>query len=77
MLGSLASLPLPDDEELSSVGFLDLPVLQQRLFDDYRIEVPVVPWPCAPKRLLRVSAQLYNDRRDFERLADALGELLG
>lgn len=85
MLGSLASLPLPDavpddllDEEELSVGCaLDPPALQERLFNDYRIEVPVVPWPHAPKRLLRVSAQLYNDRRDFERLADALGELLG
>ncbi len=76
MLGSLASLPLPDDEKLSGGGFLDSPALQQRLFDAYRIEVPVVCWPRAPKRLVRVSAHLYNDSRDFERLADALGERL-
>ena len=76
MLGSMAALPLPDAEEDSAGNHFDLPPLQQRLFDEYRIEVPVVPWPRPPKRLLRASFQLYNGRPDVERLAVALGELL-
>ena len=43
----------------------------------YVIEVPVMPWPRPPRRLLRISAQLYNRREQYDRLAEALGEELG
>ena len=36
------------------------------------IEVPVIPWPEPPKRLLRISAQLYIELTDYEKLAAAL-----
>ena len=39
------------------------------------IEVPLPPWPAPPKRLLRISAALYNRREEYEQLASALGEL--
>ena len=45
-------------------------------FVERGIEVPIMPWPHQPKRVLRVSAQLYNSIDDYEKLADALGELL-
>lgn len=61
MLGSMAAIPLPGDG--------DGQALQDRLFFEHNIEVPVMPWP---GRLLRVSAQLYNTMKDYERLADAL-----
>jgi isopenicillin-N epimerase len=40
------------------------------------MEVPVIPWPGFPKRLLRICAQLYNSREQWEFLARALRELL-
>jgi hypothetical protein len=34
--------------------------------------VPIVPWPAAPRRLVRPSAHLYNAIDDYRRLAAAL-----
>ena len=33
-------------------------------------------WPAPPRRLVRISAQLYNTPADYERLAEALRMLL-
>lgn len=73
MIGSLASVPLPDAKS-SRTSLLPLGAdsLQQFLWRRHRIEVPVIPWPAAPKRLLRVSAQLYNSLPQYELLADVL-----
>ena len=48
--------------------------LQRRLYDEYRVEVPVYEWEGTT--LLRVSIGPYNDESDLERLAEALKELL-
>jgi len=62
MIGSMAAIPVPDGsfEELQDLLFAQ------------NIEVPAMPWPHHPKRLLRISAQLYNEIGDYERLANAL-----
>ena len=75
MLGSLASLPLPDGAgtEISPLG---LDPLHTALFEQESIEVPVMPWPRPPHRLVRISAQAYNDPGQYERLAAALPRLL-
>jgi isopenicillin-N epimerase len=70
MVGSLASVRLPDGT--APVAWRRPDPLQARLYDDWRIEVPVMSWPVAPRRLIRVSAQLYNARAQYERLAQAL-----
>ena len=73
MVGSMASLPLPAGEPYPVVGD-HLDPLQQQLRERYDIEVPVMTGPSG--RLLRVSAQLYNEPAQYERLAAALRELL-
>jgi isopenicillin-N epimerase len=71
MIGTLASLPLPDTTEtLRSPLFLD--PLQDWLMAHHAIEVPIIPWPAWPKRLLRISAQHYNSIPHYEKLARAL-----
>jgi isopenicillin-N epimerase len=74
MIGSIASARLPDGS--AEVGWRRPDPLQQRLFEDWRIEVPVMSWPAAPRRLVRISAQLYNRPEHYERLAQALGKEL-
>ncbi|NET33289.1 MAG: aminotransferase class V-fold PLP-dependent enzyme [Cyanothece sp. SIO1E1] len=66
MVGSMASIPLPHDLPA------DLP---QLLYERFKIEAPIIPWPDAHHRLLRISAQLYNTEADYEKLATALGSL--
>jgi isopenicillin-N epimerase len=75
MLGAIATLILPDAPEDSRTSILQPDPLQLRLLQEHRIEVPIFSWPAPPRRLLRVSAQLYNSLEQYERLADALGIL--
>jgi isopenicillin-N epimerase len=63
--GQMVSLQLPDDAPDD---------LQQRLFDEHRIEIPVADRESP--RLLRASFQGYNDESDLERLKAALAKLL-
>jgi len=74
LLGSMAAVRLPDGDMYTPWLFGD--PLQDALLDRYSIEVPIMPWPKLGNRVLRVSAQLYNEERDYERLADALRQLL-
>ena len=75
MLGSMAAVPIPDGKPGDEASPFGDP-LQDELFDGFRIEVPVMPWPSPPKRLLRVSAQLYNSIDEYSKLAEALPRLL-
>ena len=50
--------------------------LHDALFFEHGIEVPVLLDPARKTRLLRISAQLYNSRGDYERLAEVLLALL-
>jgi isopenicillin-N epimerase len=87
MIGSMAAVLLPAGGGLPAPGFspLDDDPLQMALREQYRIEVPIGPWPLAWKplpdgeerrRLLRISAQRYNHPQQYDRLAAALAELL-
>jgi isopenicillin-N epimerase len=76
MIGTLASLPLPDGSPDPPESPLYTDPLQDVLLETYGIEVPVIPWPAPPRRLLRLSAQLYNGEDDYDRLAAALGRTL-
>ncbi|HXT39562.1 MAG TPA: aminotransferase class V-fold PLP-dependent enzyme [Candidatus Angelobacter sp.] len=75
MIGSLVSLPLPDGSTAcSSKSPLYLDPLQGTLLKKFGIEVPVIPWPAPPGRLLRISAQLYNSLPQYRLLARALND---
>lgn len=79
MLGSMAALPIPglrDDAEAEA--------LRAQLEREDGIQVPIGGWPVRAARtaddpeqvLIRISAQLYNESADYDRLAEALGRRL-
>ena len=75
MIGSIASVPLPPPapgspaERLTHEGLMNW-------FRERGVETWLYPWPCAGGELLRVSAQLYNAREEYVRLAVLLREAL-
>jgi isopenicillin-N epimerase len=73
MIGALVSVPIVDAVKVevpSSPLYLD--PLQDQLRIDHSIELPIIPWPAPPKRVLRVSAQLYNSLPQYELLSAVL-----
>ncbi len=60
----MVTLPLPP---------CDASALKTRLYDEFRIEVPIVEWNGRP--FVRVSLQAYNTRADVDALADALAKI--
>jgi isopenicillin-N epimerase len=63
--GQMAAIRLPQ---------VDSAALKTRLYDEYRVEVPLVNWNGAD--FVRVSFQGYNTRADLEALLEALAALL-
>jgi len=80
MIGSMAAVPLPVDSDPAAgdPAVTPSPVwrLQTRLLERFAIEVPLYYWPAAPHRFVRISAQAYNELGQYERLAEALVEVI-
>lgn len=76
MIGSMASIPIGGrGAAAASTSPLFIDALQDELLGKHNIEVPIIPWPKFPKRLLRISAQLYNSADQYEKLAAALAPM--
>jgi isopenicillin-N epimerase len=67
MVGAMATVPLPESAGASDA---DAERLRLALLVEDRIEVALHAW--RGRLWTRVSAQIYNDRSDIERLADAV-----
>jgi isopenicillin-N epimerase len=63
LLGSMVTLPLPDAADLA---------LGDQLWTRDRIEVPVLHWPAAPRRWIRIATHLHNAIEQIEHLAARL-----
>ncbi|MBK8135873.1 MAG: aminotransferase class V-fold PLP-dependent enzyme [Chloroflexi bacterium] len=53
----------------------DLAVLKTRLYDEFRVEIPVIDW--LGRKFVRVSIQAYNTVEDVDRLVQGLKAILG
>lgn len=71
-VGSMVALPLRADEEPPSGHPLYLSPLQSRLYARRGVQVPIIPFPRPPQRVVRISAHVHNRVGDYEVLADAL-----
>jgi len=76
MVGAMATVGLPDGYPAAPPPPHYLDPLQDRLLFEFKIEVPVIAWPKAPQRHLRLSAQAYNTHTEYQRLGEALEALL-
>jgi isopenicillin-N epimerase len=77
MIGSIATIFLPEHPQPLMDRLRTRPTkyhdaLQDTLLARHRIQVPVWSIPGATRRTLRISAQIYNSRAQYEYLADAL-----
>ncbi|MCP4645033.1 MAG: aminotransferase class V-fold PLP-dependent enzyme, partial [bacterium] len=61
----MATFPLPH---------CDADVLRRRLYDEFRVEIPIVRWN--KRQFVRISVQGYNTRADVDTFIQALAELL-
>jgi len=61
----MAALPLPP---------CDARTLQRRLYDEFRVEVPIIDWQ--GRQFVRISVQGYNTQSDVDALVEALRALL-
>ncbi len=74
------SAPYADDDLYRQMAIVPLPpqtdgaALKQRLYEEFRIEIPVTMWQQRP--FLRLSLQGYNSEEDVAALLAALGSVL-
>ena len=71
---SANSRPCPTSIHRKNIALYGSP-LQERRYE-HGIEVPIVPWPAVPDRLVRISGALYNEVEQYVELAQALEEIL-
>ncbi len=77
LLGSMAALPLPPRSSTNAKDRNNpIDPLQQRLFADYDIEIPIMPSPSQDQKLIRLSAHAYNTPDEYLYLAHTLATLL-
>src|SRR5690606_9157873 len=78
-LVSMVPLYPLDSDFYGQMGIAPLPlsnlaILKSRLYDEHKIEVPLIQWQ--DKQFIRISVQGYNSLKDIEALVKALKVLL-
>jgi isopenicillin-N epimerase len=59
---------------IAPIPHSNLEVLKSRLYDEYKIEVPLIQWQ--DRQFVRISVQGYNTQEDMDTLVKALHKLL-
>ncbi|MGK7944299.1 MAG: aminotransferase class V-fold PLP-dependent enzyme [Microcystaceae cyanobacterium] len=69
MFATLATLPIPVPIEQP---IPEISALQKQLFNEWQIEIPVIPNPNIGCYMIRLSAFLYNNFEEYQKLGQAL-----
>lgn len=76
MIGNMANVFI-GESALPPYGFNYISPLQEKLFSEHRIEVPVFTFNRKnPRQWLRISVQLYNSLEHYEYLGEALEKIM-
>ncbi|KAK7409609.1 hypothetical protein QQX98_008204 [Neonectria punicea] len=73
MIGAMATIPLPDSVGIEKEGMLQI---QQTLWREHGIAIPVYSWLSYPSRVIRLSVQAYNTFEQYLRLTYCLNSVL-
>jgi isopenicillin-N epimerase len=74
MIGSIAAIPLRNRDVSPAVWPLEEDPLQEWLWEERRVEIPIFAWPAIDLRMIRISAAAHNVEADYERLLEALAD---
>ena len=76
MISSMSSVEFPGEGEVLPSPPDGEPT-HNLLYDEYRIQVPVISWPIHNTKYIRISAHIYNTKEEFEYLSESLKSILG
>ncbi|MBK8012507.1 MAG: aminotransferase class V-fold PLP-dependent enzyme [Deltaproteobacteria bacterium] len=74
MVGALVSIPLPSRADVERPDPRHGHPLQRWLWDERRIELPILAWPAPPATRLRTATHLYVPSDALDRLIEALDD---
>jgi isopenicillin-N epimerase len=75
MVASISTIKISSKKD-NIVDFHEIDPLHLELLKNYNIQVPVWYWPSPEGRYIRISAQLYNNKEEYEYLANVLKKCL-
>lgn len=76
MIACMATFPLPMTVVAAPISYKGFDPLQESLFREHKIEIPVWNWSSPPSRLIRIAVQLYNSMDQYQYFATALNRSL-
>lgn len=76
MLAAMATIPLPTPKVIPVFDYKSTDPFQDMMLNDHGIEAPFWYWSDPPRRLTRISAQLYNTPAQYKYFAEVLKKVL-
>lgn len=76
MLAAMATIPLPTPHTIPVFDYKSTDPFQDVMLHTHRIEAPFWYWSVPPRRLTRISAQLYNSPVQYKYFAETLKKVL-
>jgi len=72
MNAGMSTIELPDLGEINPPDYKNVDAIQNRIFREYNLELPLWYWSQPPRRTTRISVQLYNSLEQFSYAAGIL-----